>query len=102
MFLDWEKAFDKILHPQLAEALKRIGLPESICHIIKDLYENPTFRAKVDGKTSKLKKQLCGIRQGCTLSPYLFLIVMTVLFHDVKQQTDKSTKNSRPMNFVFY
>eukprot|EP00975_Prorocentrum_lima_P007541 1618398-Prorocentrum_lima.AAC.1 len=28
LFLDWEKAFDKLLHPTIEQALLRYGVPE--------------------------------------------------------------------------
>jgi hypothetical protein len=47
------------------------------------LYANPTFHVAINGKTSKTNKQYTGIRQGCPLSPYLFIIVMSAMFKDI-------------------
>ena len=56
---------------------------ECRCNIIKSLYKQPTFKVDIDGATSKWYTQVTGVRQGCPLSPYPLLIVMTVMLHDV-------------------
>ena len=40
---------------------------------------------EIEGISSAWHLQETGIRQGCPLSPYLFLIVMTAIFYDIKQ-----------------
>ncbi len=82
-FLDWEKAFDRIEQDKLIEALERMDIPEQFLKAIKSLYQNPQFSVKGKGNNSQWKTQKSGIRQGCPLSPYLFIIVMTVIFRDV-------------------
>jgi len=42
----------------------------------------------MEGQKSKEMQQGTGIKQGCPLSPYLFIIVMTVLMHDVKSNIE--------------
>ena len=101
VLLDWEKAFDKIHHHKLFEAMERIGIDDHLINITKALYSNPTFRVKMNGHTSEWKTQQTGIRQGCPLSPYLFLIVMTVLFHDIHQDDHLNLIKHRPDNCNF-
>ena len=64
----------------------RLGIPQTIIDNIKNLYQNPTFKVMQGIHESEWQKQRTGIRQGCPLSPYLFILTMHVMFHDVKEQ----------------
>ncbi|MDA8583201.1 reverse transcriptase family protein [bacterium] len=92
VFLDWEKAFDKINHHRLIEALERLNIPTKVINVIKALYSQPSFRVSKDNEHSEFKQQLSGIRQGCPLSPYLFILVMSVMFYDIHSEVGESIK----------
>eukprot|EP00439_Symbiodinium_sp_Y106_P055777 s1083_g7.t1 len=63
--LDWTQAFDK-LHPQaVSQALARHGA----------IYQSPTFTVRAAGNRSHFAQASSGIRQGCPLSPYVFLLL---------------------------
>ena len=85
-FLDWEKAFDKVDQTKLQEALFRLNIPDKVLRIIGKFHENPQFRIKTADSKSNYRKQCTGIRQGCPLSPYLFILFMTVMFTDIYER----------------
>eukprot|EP00435_Cladocopium_sp_Y103_P038723 s1408_g10.t1 len=84
MLLDWSKAFDKIRPAALHLALHRLGVPSHMCAVVKELVSNPLSEVIVDDQISNCKEQKSGIRQECTLSPLLFVLLQTVLFYDVQ------------------
>ena len=83
ILLDWEKAFDTIYHEGLFSALERMNIHPKLINIIRQVYKKPMFKVEMEGNQSKWYQQETGIRQGCPLSQYLFLIVMTVMLHDI-------------------
>ena len=84
LFLDWKQAFDKVDHSALLIALRRFGLSEHMLAIVASIYDRPTFLIKGMNGQSSTGTVGSGIRQGCPLSPYLFIILLSVIMHDVE------------------
>ena len=101
VLLDWEKAFDKVSQVGLMEALERMNVDDKMRRVIRALYRRPTFKVEVDGAPSGWYEQKAGIRQGCPLSPYLFIVLMTVLFADVHRGLGRSTMKHRVLGADF-
>ena len=80
--LDWKKAFDGINMESLLDSLRRFGIPDFCRQMIRNMMQHRRFYVEDQGVKSNLKAQNSGIWQGCTLSPLLFIIMMTVLMHD--------------------
>ena len=71
-----------------------MNVPIQVINVIKALYRTPSLRVEMEGFQSSWTSQYTGIRQGCPLSPYLFLIVMSCLFHDIhKNDATKTTEH---------
>ena len=83
LFLDWAQAFDSVSHEALKTSLVRIGLPQHYVNCVMAIYANATFRVREGTTLSNSYPFKRGIRQGCPLSPYLFIIVLSVLFEDL-------------------
>jgi hypothetical protein len=84
--LDWEKAFDKVDQQRMIIVLKRMGIPVELVELIADMYKEPSFAVKEGKDRSSQRRQQAGIRQGCPLSPYLFIILLTAIMMDIESE----------------
>ena len=91
--LDWKMAFDKVNQTKLLQVLRRLRVPPRMLKLIQHIYSNPKFRVSAEGRQSESMIQNSGIRQGCPLSPYLFVLLMSAMFTDIKSRlnTPKAT-----------
>ena len=77
-----------------------MGITGNVLAAIKKIYASPKFFVDIEGTLSDQYRQSTGIRQGCPLSPYLFIITMTALFHDIHHDPEK-LEPSRPPETSF-
>ena len=75
-FVDFEKAFDNIDRTVLWKLLRHYGLPTKFVTLIKNMYEGFTGHVIFNGQVSEGFQIGTGVRQGCLLSPLLFLIAI--------------------------
>ena len=89
LFLDWSQAFDSVSHEALRAAMHRMGVPHLMITAILSIYHDCTFMVRDSSSASTTQSFRRGIRQGCPLSPYLFILVLTVLLRDVHISFDQ-------------
>ena len=77
---------DEVSVKALQVALTRCGVPEGILNLVINVHSSQLFQVKVTGQTSEILEARPGIRRGCPLSPYLFLIVHSMILCDVDKQ----------------
>ena len=80
--LDWAKAFDSLEPKAMIAALGRFGVPPKFLSVISAIYSDRSFKVVDNGVTSSARAQQSGISQGCPLSPFLFVMVMSVIMRE--------------------
>ena len=76
-FVDFEtEAFDSVHRETLWHLLKSYGIPTKLVNMVRAMYKN--CRCAVMDETGHLEwfEVLSGVRQGCVISGFLFLIVI--------------------------
>ncbi|CAH8662821.1 unnamed protein product [Heterobilharzia americana] len=87
-FIDFEKAFDSVDREVIWKLLQYYGVPQTFIRLIQQLYEDATCQVIHNGKLSDAFEVKTGVKQGCLLSPMIFLIVVDWIM----QQTVGSEK----------
>ena len=84
VYLDFQKAFDKVPHQRLLLKLKAHG--NDVINWIEKWLTHRRQRVIVDGEISNWKSVLRGVPQGSVLGPILFLIYINDLEDDISSK----------------
>jgi DNA-binding transcriptional regulator YhcF (GntR family) len=83
--IDYEKAFDTVEWSYIKESLKHFNFPPKMIAWINSLYNNISTCIINNGHTSKFFNPTRGVRQGCPLSPILFVISVELMAESIRQ-----------------
>ena len=75
-FVDLEKAFDRVPRGVLWGLLRDYGVPDPLIGAVRSLYDRCQSLVRIAGSKSDMSPGRVGLRQGCPLSPILFIIFM--------------------------
>ena len=85
VFVDLEKAYDKVLPKQLWYCMRKSGIVKKYVQLVQDMYEGSKIVVRCAVGTTESFKVKVGLHQGSVLSPFLFVVIMDRL-------TDKVTR----------
>ena len=79
IFLDQEKAFDRVNHNFLFQTMEAFGIGQKFIKWVSTIYKNASSVLCVNGHFSEKIPLKRGVRQGCPLSALLYVLVIEVL-----------------------
>ena len=71
-FIDYAKAFDCVDHNKLWKILKKMGIPDHLNCLLRNLYTGQEATVRTGHETTDWLQIGKGVCQGCILSPCLF------------------------------
>ncbi len=88
MFLDYEKAFDRLEWSFVNKALEYFKFGPQYINWISTLYNNISSCIINNGHVSTFFEVSRGVRQGCPLSPYLFILAAELMAIAIRMSDD--------------
>jgi Reverse transcriptase (RNA-dependent DNA polymerase) len=84
-FLDWSKAYDRVMHHAFLDRLASKGVAGKMWRLIDSMYRQCCFRVRMDGVLSSAITIHSGVAQGCPLSPFLYAVFIDGLLEVVHE-----------------
>lgn len=94
--IDISKAFDSVQWEFILKALEVLGFPSKFIHWIRLCITSPSFSVQVNGDLAGYFQSARGLRQGCSLSPYLFVLCMNILSKMIDKAVAQKKFNFHP------
>ena len=78
-FIDFKKAFDSVHREKVWNIAKVYGIPPKVIRIFKSFYLNSCCCIRTGTGHTEYFDIISGVRQGCILSPLLFLLTIPLI-----------------------
>ena len=101
-FVDFQKAFDTVIHTGVKLKLLELGIGNRFYNIIKKMYEVSTSSVKCNNLITDAMPVTLGVKQGDNLSPNLFKIFINDLPKYLQDCIDCVSLNDQPINCLLY
>jgi len=85
-FLDIKRAYDNVWREGLWRKMRELGIASKFIQVTKSLYDRVLSCVRVNEQYSEWFEVGVGLRQGCVLSPLLFLIFINDLIAELKEK----------------
>jgi exonuclease III len=84
LLADFNKAFDSLSRDFLFSTLSHLNFSPQIIHIIQLLHSHSTATININGNLTSTIPINSGVRQGCPLAPYLFILAIDTFLHHIQ------------------
>ena len=75
LFIDQEKAFDRVSHSFLLKILEKFNFGPTFISLIQTILTDIKIQVKVNGYLTEEINITRGIRQGCLISALLYVLI---------------------------
>ena len=79
VFVDLEKAYDRVPQEELWYYMRKSGIVEKYVRLVQDMYEGSETVVRCAIGTTENFKVKVGLQQGTALSPFMFAVIMNRL-----------------------
>ena len=95
IYLDFQKAFDKVPHRRLLKKVRALGVDGEIANWIENWLKDRRQRVAVNGHLSDWAPVISGVPQGSVLGPLLFIIYINDIDDDIGAKISKFAHDTK-------
>lgn len=85
VLMDFMKAYDRVDRETMMATLETMNFGDYFLKMVRTLYNESTAAVMVNGELAEEFSTFGGVRQGCPLSPFLFIVVLELMAIAVRE-----------------